>query len=802
MNKCGHLPVLCVLLLAFHGVLCSELVRSKRALSKLKFHDEISNGDIFKSFWRNSKQRRSVTSMGNRQLATGQSKLLYECGDRTLTVVLKHADVDNIRIYGLHGDQYKYDGLKSFCGVSTKITNTEFRLLFNYDSCYVKQESTKRVLSLSWYGRNLDLTCPVSVTPPSMICKNKVMELTVFNGITDDMSVALNGEWAPLLYVATRCWTRELSNQRDLTFFVKHTDCGVTVGKSHFDLDLKLSDEMITLSCSYEQIPVLPAKNSWLSVTSKPPTGFPKKAIASQVVEEQAFPVEQPARNADSSPSLHRRSPSLPKLPSLPGSFNLAVNFPFSLPIPTRHADRGHLISKPVALTPEPTYAPIPDPTYSSFEFSSSVPNGQSDVSYEQAQEEIAAPVTEAPKSEYHYMQYPYKFEKPASTSSQTEPSPAPESQLSRGPVSSAALYQPYGSAQNFPEPNPLQVNPAFASLAQYIPPGYFLCSYDDQQPPIHPYMFQPSDPNQPLQYQKPDVAQLASAMPPMKGYPEQLTSAVASSPQDSDTPLFQPSPFQQYLYQSSYGRQSSTAPLSPTLPLIPLNLQPQTRPNPAFQDSRPFQSQYYQKPSQPLWSVQQPWSISHFPVRGLSEQSRPFMSTSSQPPELFQYQTGGNQYLDPYQRSVVYTPGTGTSSYSQYQPSPFLYSPLRPEISSDDVSTENMGSSPKRFFQPRSKAPVSSSWAPNKGKRPIASLPPPVHRPLWGKPEKHVAKLPRSQGSLVRYKQDTHVHPERPSEPRSQKPQNDTMPLHQFFGRASIPKDVYVPPHFRSTSQ
>ncbi len=592
----------------------------------------------------------------------------------------------------------------------------------------------------------------------------------------------------------------------------------------HFDLDLRLKDKMITLSCPYKQIPVLPVEDSRLSMTNqplpqrepdvyhKPPTGFPTKA--SQVVKEQAFPVEQPARNAARSPSLRRRSSLLPDLPSLPGSFNLAVKFPFSLPIPTRHAHRDHLTSKPVALTPEPTSAPTPDPTYSSSEFSSSVQNGQPPVSYEQRQEETAAPVTEAPKSEYHYMQYPYKFEKPASTSSQMEP--APESQLSRGPVSSPALYQLYGSTQNFPKPNLLQVNPAFANLALNIPPGYFLCSYDNQQPPIHPHMSLPSDQNLPLQYQKPsyqkpDIAPLASdnpTVPPMKVYQEQLTSAVASRPHDSGMPLFQPaqhfqpSQYQQYLYQSSYGRQSSTTPLSSTSPLIPINLQPQTRPNPYFQGSRPLQPQYYQKPSQSPGSVQQPWSTSRFPVKELSEQSRPFLSASSQTPEYLQYQTGRHQYLDPYQSSVVHTPGTGTSSHSQYQPSRFSYPPLRPAISSAYVSTENMGSSSNGFLQPRSKAPVSSSRSPNKGNRPIVSLPQPVHLRLRGKPEKHVAKLPHSQGPSVRYNQNPRVHPERPSEPRSQKPQNATMPMHQFFRQASIPKDVYVPPHFRSTSQ
>ncbi len=110
MNKCGYLPILCALFLAFHCVLCSEFARRKRALSKLKFHDEIPNGAIFKSFWRNSKQRRSLGSMGNRQLwtieQTPRNKPQHECGDRVLTVVLKHADAVNIRIYGRKCEHY------------------------------------------------------------------------------------------------------------------------------------------------------------------------------------------------------------------------------------------------------------------------------------------------------------------------------------------------------------------------------------------------------------------------------------------------------------------------------------------------------------------------------------------------------------------------------------------------------------------------------------------------------------------------------------------------------------------------
>ncbi|XP_042616551.1 R3H domain-containing protein 2-like isoform X2 [Cyprinus carpio] len=809
MNTCGHLPVLCVLLLVFQGVFCSEFAERKYAVSMFKFHDDISSGDIFKSFWRNSKQRRSVKFVGDGQLQTQKTKPQFECGDRVLKLLLKHVDVTNIRFYGPQGDLLHLDHLAAFCGVSIKNTNTDVRLLFNYDSCYMRQELNKYVLSLSWYGADLDLSCPVSVTPPSITCKNNGMELIVGDGTADVLSVALHGEWAPLLYVATRCWHRKLSKQGDLIFLVPYTSCGVTGRDGRSDLKLKLKDKVITLSCPRE-----PQREP--DVYQKPPTGLPTKAIASQIVEEQAFPVEQLARNAARTPSQHR-SPLLPKIPPLPGSFNLAVNFPFSLPIPTRQPHRD-ILKQVKHVTPALTYAPTAEPTVPSSEFSSNTQNGRSRVSYAQMQQERANPVTKAPKPESHYMQDLYNFEKPASTP-QTEPYPASEYQLSRASVPSAAPYQPYGSAQNFPKPNPLQVNPALASLAHYIPPGYFLCSEDNQQPPIHPQMFQPPVPNQPLQYQnpiyqkpiyqKPDITLLAPAnpdTPPMKEYSEhQLTSDVASSSLYSDTPLYQPSQhfqppqYQRYFYQSSYdGRQGSTTPLSPTSQLIPINMQSQTRPYPAFQDSRPFQPQYYQKPSQPYGSIQQPWSTSHFPVKGLSQDSRRFMSASSQTPVYLQYQTGGDQSPNPYLRSVVHTPVTGISSRSQYQPSQFSklpYPPLRPEVLSGDVSTEDAGSSFTGSFQPRFKSSIPS---------------PPVHLPLREKTEAQVERPgePRSRKpqndtlSPLRPEEKTEAQVERPGEPRSRKPQSDTLPLHQFFRRARLPKDVYVAPHFRSTSK
>ncbi|XP_043092697.1 extensin [Puntigrus tetrazona] len=768
MNTCSRLPILFVLLLAFHGALCSRHA-SKPAPSKLMFPEEMSNGDVFKSFWRNSKRRRSVKSRETRQLKASEemrtNKPQYECGDRVLTVVLKHGDGAYIRVNGPHGNKLSLDRLAAFCGVSIKTTNTDVRLLFNYDSCYVKQESSKHVLSLDWHGTDVDLSCPVSLTPPSMICKNQAMELTVVDGTADELLVALNGEWAPLLYVATQCWQRELSKQGVLTFSVPYTSCGLTIGEGRYDLDLRLKQKMIKLSCPYEQIPSFPVKDSGPSVSNqplpqrepntyhKPQNGFPTKAVSSQVgKKEQAFPVEQPERNAAKSPPLNRRNPSLPKLPSLPGSFNLAVNFPFSLPMPTRNAPRDYLASKPVALSPEPTSALTPNPTDSSSEFSSSVQNQQPPVSYEK-QEEIAAQVTKAPKPEYLYRRYHSKFEKPAPTSPQTKPAAAPEYPLSRGLFSSSALYQTDWSAQNFPKPDPLQEDPVLANLAQYIPPGYFLCSYNNQQPPIDPHRFRLPDPNQQLEYQKPsyqkpDTSPLAPVnppVPPMKGYLQQqlLAGAVASSPYDSGSPLFQPtpyfqtSPYQQQLYASGYGSQGK-----------PINLQPQTRPYPTFQDSRPLQPQYYQKPGQSLGSVQQPWSNSPFFDKELTEQSRPFMSASDQTPEYLQYQTSRDQSIDPYRRSVFSASVTDVSSPPQYMPSQlstFPYS-MRPEKPSADVFAENTRSSPKEYFQPRARSSVLFPRAPKTGNRPIISLPP-VHLPSQYKSEAQVAQLPQSQG-------------------------------------------------------
>ncbi|KAK9981323.1 hypothetical protein ABG768_000873 [Culter alburnus] len=652
------------------------------------------------------------------------------------------------------------------------------------------------------------------------------MELTVVgDGTADKLSVALNGEWAPLLYVATECWRREQSNQGELTFSVPYTSCGVNFRGGHFILDLRSKDKITSLSCPYKPIPVFPVKDSGLSkitqplphkqpsVYQKPPTVFPMKAIDSQIVKQkQALP---------RTPSLQARSHWMPKLPSLPGSFNLAVNFPFSIPMATRPVPLRRLTSKYVVPTPaptpeptpEPTPAPTPEPTPAPTPEPTPAPTPEpTPAPVYTSTQELDASVTQAPESEY--MPYPYNFQKPASAP-QFEPYSAQKYHSSMVPVQSTSLYQPFGSAQNYnvPRPDPLQVNPSLASLAQYLPPGYFICSYNQQ-----PEMFQPPVPNpaQPLQsqpsYQRPDITPLTpanTAAPPVKGYSKpQLTSTVASSLYDSGSELFQPTQrFQpqqySYFYQSSNGHQgSSTTRLSPTSPLIPTNLQSQPRrylSYPAFQDARPFHPEYYQKPGQPSESVQQPWSTSYLPVNGLSQESKPLTLASSQTPEYLKYQTGGDQSPDLYQRPVVYTSGMGISSQSQYQPSQFSTfprRPLRPEVTSADVYTENTGTSPKGFFQPRSIAPVPSPKAPTfTGNHQITSFPPPMPRFFPVKGGAQVAQLPYSQGPSVRGMWNPHVHPERTSEPSSQNPQNDTLPQNQLYIRG------VVSPRFRSTS-
>lgn len=102
MNACSHLLILCILF-DFQLVFCNEFAKREYPLLRSNGQDEISGGDFFK-FWLNSKQRRSVKSVGdgglNASKQTRQIKPQFECGDRVFKLFLKQADVVNLRIRG------------------------------------------------------------------------------------------------------------------------------------------------------------------------------------------------------------------------------------------------------------------------------------------------------------------------------------------------------------------------------------------------------------------------------------------------------------------------------------------------------------------------------------------------------------------------------------------------------------------------------------------------------------------------------------------------------------------------------
>lgn len=102
MNAFVHLVIFCILL-DFQLVFCTEFAKREYPLLGSNGQDEISGGDFFK-FLLNSKQRRSVKSVGDGGLhaskQTRQIRPQFECGDRVLNLFLKQADVVNLRIRG------------------------------------------------------------------------------------------------------------------------------------------------------------------------------------------------------------------------------------------------------------------------------------------------------------------------------------------------------------------------------------------------------------------------------------------------------------------------------------------------------------------------------------------------------------------------------------------------------------------------------------------------------------------------------------------------------------------------------
>lgn len=617
MNTRGHLQILCALFLAF----CNEFAHGR---------DEVSGAESLKLDWGRRRYRRGLglvrnTNIKDAGLTQPQTKPHFECGDGVLAVLLKHADVINTQIYGLQGELLHLPQLEVFCGVSIKPTPTHLHLLFNFDSCYVKKEEAAHILSLRWYGTDFVLPCPVHV-PPSVRCKNGAMEMTVVHGTAEVLSVAINEKWIPLLDVAANCWQRPHSHKRRHTFSIPYSSCGIHFRDGRHVLHLKSKDKLIVLSCPYD--PVFPVQypGQLLQQGHPGPRGFNPKALSSEALKQvYAFAAENQETNAARTLSLQPRSYWLPKMPPLPGNFNLSVSFPFSVPLPKHERLREELIFVPDP-TPTPTPTPTPSTTSSYEDISDTDENDQFPNYVSEQMDRDRFAWDNLPP----YTRYPYKHRRPS------------------------------------------QVNSVLANIAQYLPPGYFICSNNDQEPPVFPPTFLPPILNPAIKNQNPGSVRFTPVpVLPLNEYTDrQITRPVASSVYDSSTSFYQPnrrfqsSQYQPYFYQGSYGyRGSSTGSLAPNAPLIPVNLQSQA----------------------------------NYPVYPVSQDVRP-------------YQTDGDQSLNSYQGSVFQTHRRRHRPGHLFN---FPNSPMNLEVVSADAYTDGADSFPKGFFQPRSITPDQRQGSP-----------------------------------------------------------------------------------------
>lgn len=65
------------------------------------------------------------------------------------------------------------------------------KLEYVLSNAFVCFKAAEYVLYVSWYGTDTTLSCPVGLTPPSVICKKNDMQLTVVGqGAADELSVA------------------------------------------------------------------------------------------------------------------------------------------------------------------------------------------------------------------------------------------------------------------------------------------------------------------------------------------------------------------------------------------------------------------------------------------------------------------------------------------------------------------------------------------------------------------------------------------------------------------------------------
>ncbi|XP_042361704.1 protein transport protein SEC31-like [Plectropomus leopardus] len=227
------------------------------------------------------------------------------------------------------------------CGYSVQTTWRDLRLMAQYDACHIIQEDGSFVLPLLWRGTPVRMSCPASELqprPPSVCCSPYGMTVRV-QGLqtTEELRVNVRGEWTPLVELAEQCGYTLDRRDAEIVITAPFVTCGITVKDGKHTLPLQIGERTFTLSC-----PVSPPEE--LPLTHQPPIPHHETRGPAEHMPEplEPFPWAPPFYLA---PPYYPHPTNRHKYPNLDG------NDAFNPPTPS-------------SSTPEPTFGPLPLPTY------------------------------------------------------------------------------------------------------------------------------------------------------------------------------------------------------------------------------------------------------------------------------------------------------------------------------------------------------------------------------------------------------------------------------------------------------
>ncbi|XP_042370620.1 extensin-like [Plectropomus leopardus] len=210
-----------------------------------------------------------------------------------------------------------------------------------YDACHIIQEDGSFVLPLLWRGTPVRMSCPASELqprPPSVCCSPYGMTVRV-QGLqtTEELRVNVRGEWTPLVVLAEQCGYTLDRRDAEIVITAPFVTCGITVKDGKHTLPLQIGERTFTLSC-----PVSPPEE--LPLTHQPPIPHHETRGPAEHMPEplEPFPWAPPFYLA---PPYYPHPTNRHKYPNLDG------NDAFKPPTPS-------------SSTPEPTFGPLPLPTY------------------------------------------------------------------------------------------------------------------------------------------------------------------------------------------------------------------------------------------------------------------------------------------------------------------------------------------------------------------------------------------------------------------------------------------------------